>query len=319
VKVLVAEDDPVTRRMLEAALSQWSYEAVSCSDGNAAWEALQGENAPRLALLDWVMPGLDGLELCRRLRRRPSEDYVYILFLTVKGRKAEVVEGLDAGADDYLVKPFDRSELEARLRAGQRILDLQAQLIAAREALRDRATHDPLTGLWNRAAILDVLRREVARSQREAQPLAVCMADIDHFKQVNDTHGHMVGDALLSEVARRLASAVRAYDSIGRYGGDEFLCILPACDARRAAAVAERIRRAIADEPIETPQTTHAVTVSLGVAATDEGTDPALFVHAADTALYRAKHAGRNRVEIASTADAAVDLTSEAEPAPAGP
>jgi len=296
--ILIAEDDAVSRRMLEATLKKWGYDVVVTEDGDKAWEVLQREDAPRLAILDWVMPGLHGPQICRAVRSLGDQRYVYLLLLTAKSEKEDLVKGLEAGADDFLTKPFDAEELRARLRAGIRILDLQ-------ETLRVQATHDSLTGLWNRGATLDLLRRELSRGERQGTPVTVIMADIDHFKQVNDMYGHLTGDMVLREVAHRLSSAVRGYDVTGRFGGEEFLIVFPGCTAQNAILQAERLRARILKEPVDTPEGPIPVTLSLGVAASEPVTevDPDLLLRAADTALYRAKSRGRNCVELATAVE----------------
>src|SRR5580704_1147440 len=193
-RVLAAEDNPVFQSMLRSMLTKWGYDPVIARDGAEAWRALDAEDAPRLAILDWMMPGMDGVEICRRVRAAGREPYIYILLLTARTESRDLVDGMEAGADDYLTKPFIAHELRVRLRAGQRILDLQSELMATREALRVQATHDSLTGLPNRGAILDILQTELSRASRESRPLAVVMADIDRFKQINDTRGHQAGD-----------------------------------------------------------------------------------------------------------------------------
>ena len=182
MRVLIAEDDPISRRMLEAFLVKWGYEVVVATQGEEAWRVLQGNDPPKLAVLDWMMPGKDGIELCRGVRQRKGQAYIYILLLTARGHKEDILEGLEAGADDYVTKPFDPYELQARLRTGRRIIELQEQLLSAREALRDQASRDPLTDLWNHKAILGILRKEVARASRTQSPLAVAMIDVDRFK-----------------------------------------------------------------------------------------------------------------------------------------
>jgi len=218
-KVLIADDDPVSRLVLESFLADWNHETVVATDGAQAWKVLQEEDSPSLAILDWMMPHMDGPQICRELRRRLNREYVYIILLTAKAQKQDLIDGLEAGADDYLAKPFDKSELKARLRAGARIIELQRQLLVAQEALREQATHDSLTGAFNRPAILEILQRELARREREHSSLCLAIADIDHFKAVNDIHGHQVGDVVLREVISRFRSETRRYDSIGRYGG----------------------------------------------------------------------------------------------------
>jgi len=299
MRILAAEDNPVFQTMLRSMLTKWGYDAVIARDGNEAWKILESENAPRLALLDWMMPGMDGVEICRRIRAAGREPYIYILLLTARADSQDLVEGMEAGADDYLTKPFNAHELRVRLRAGCRILDLQEQLLLAREALREQATHDALTGLLNRASILETLQNELARAGRQGHPVALLMADLDHFKQINDTWGHLAGDAVLRDVARSMKSAIRRYDAIGRYGGEEFLIVLPGCDGPAARAQAERLREAVAAEPLVATGESLRVTCSIGVAcrASPRPSDTDALVREADRALYQAKDQGRNRVD----------------------
>jgi len=312
VKVLIAEDEVVSRRLLEAMLTRWGYEVAVTRDGVEAWEVLQRTTPPPMAILDWMMPGINGVEVCRKVRQRGQEPYIYLLLLTTKGRKENIIEGLDAGADDYLTKPVDPPELRVRLRTGKRIVTLQAELIKAREALRVQAMHDPLTGVWNRRAILDVLGNELVRSRREGLPVAVAIADLDHFKGINDAHGHMVGDTALCETVSRMRALLRPYDAIGRYGGEEFLMVLPGCTSQDAFKLAERLRIGISQEPVKISEATIEVTSSLGVAASDTLAilDAAALIRAADKALYRAKAGGRNRVELAIVTDITSHSTS---------
>src|SRR5579863_160762 len=306
---LIAEDDPIFRRILESWFKKWDYEVTAVDNGLTAWEVLQSDDDPELAILDWMMPGMDGIELCRKIRSRNQGTYRYVLLLTAKDDKQDVVAGLEAGADDYLTKPFDVNELRARVRAGKRILDLQAALIRAKDDLQFAAAHDPLTGLWNRGAIIDLLKREVSRRQRTRDALGVIMTDIDYFKKINDTHGHLIGDAVLQEVTRRLAVGVRPYDVVGRYGGEEFLVVFPGCNAANLIIGAERLRHCIADQPIETSAGQISVTLSLGLASVEQNEKETLdceaFLRTADEALYAAKARGRNRVEIAPASRAA--------------
>jgi diguanylate cyclase (GGDEF)-like protein len=245
------------------------------------------------------MPGLSGPEVCANLRRQAREPYTYLLLLTARTQKQDLVEGMEAGADDYITKPFDAQELKVRLRAGRRILDLQAELVAAREALREQATHDPLTCLWNRSSIMDILTREMAKAEREGASVGVIMADLDHFKQINDTFGHQAGDAVLREAAKRMQASMRSYDAVGRYGGEEFLIVLPGSTHSSASHLAERLRTAISRQPIRLEQRSLAFTISLGISRSTpgEGMSPERVIRAADEALYRAKDLGRNRVE----------------------
>jgi two-component system cell cycle response regulator len=299
--VLIAEDDPIFRRVLENWLRKWNYRVTSVENGLDAWSVLQQPDAPQMAILDWMMPGLDGIELCRRIRSHEAGPYKYVLLLTAKGSKEDVVAGLDAGADDYLTKPFDVNELRARVRAGKRILELQGALLRVQNELQFESAHDHLTGLWNRGAIMGLLHRETQRSVRIGEPLGVIMADLDYFKQINDNYGHPTGDAVLREVARRILASVRNYDYVGRYGGEEFLIVLAECSASDLAVTAERMRLCVSRKPVETDAGPIPVTLSIGLVARHAVGGAVLkgeeLLRAADVALYCAKTNGRNRVE----------------------
>ncbi len=319
MRILVAEDNPVFQSMLNNMLSKWGYDVVRADNGELAWQILSDGQAPPLAILDWMMPGIDGVEICRRIRKAAQQRYVYVILLTAKTEQKDLVEGMEAGADDYLTKPFNTHELRVRLRAGRRILDLQEQLLQAQEALREQATHDGLTGLWNRTSILEILQKEAARSAREVLPLAVLMADLDNFKKINDTFGHLAGDHVLRESARRLRNHSRTYDAVGRYGGEEFLVVLPGCDEAGGLAQAERLRESIGLSPIQTCVGEIALTCSVGMSwsVRPEPSQTKELLRSADAALYRAKRTGRNRVEVHTTAsdmvtpqDASVSLVS---------
>jgi two-component system, cell cycle response regulator len=300
LSVLVAEDDPIFRHLLESWLQNWGYQVITAKNGADAWEILSQPKTPDLLIFDWMMPGIDGLELCRRLRAKQSEQYQYVLLLTGKDNKQDIVEGLNSGADDYLTKPFDIDELRARLRAGKRILSLQHELIQAREALRFDATHDALTGLWSRGATLHLLATEMQRGSRVNASTGILMVDLDHFKNINDTHGHLTGDEVLKEAACRISQAVRSYDFVGRYGGEEFLAILTNCTLDDLRVIAERIRSAVADLPIIANCATVNATVSIGAVVASNQAHDLEFLATADSALYEAKRTGRNRVVIGS-------------------
>ncbi len=225
-RVLVAEDDAMFRRILQSWLETWGYRVTLAEDGAQAWKTLQQEPPPQLLILDWMMPKTDGVELCRKVREQNRAPYQYILLATAKDGKQDLVKGLEAGADDYLTKPFDKSELRARLKACNRILTLQDSQLQAQEQLLFQATHDLLTGVWSRGAILETLRRELERAGRSLTATGLLMLDIDHFKAINDTYGHLIGDEVLKQVTQRIVHAVRGYDSVGRYGGEEFLIVL---------------------------------------------------------------------------------------------
>jgi two-component system, cell cycle response regulator len=303
MKILLAEDSVLYQRLIGGYLNQWGFDLELAQDGAQAWKLLQQPDGPMLALLDWVLPGMDGIELCQHIRRGGvNQRYIYTVLLTAKTAKKDLLRAMEAGADDFLVKPFDAPELRARLLAGKRILELHNELVSAQESLRFAATHDFLTRLWNRAEIVSFLERELVRARREKKPVGIVLLDVDHFKSVNDSLGHRTGDIVLKELAHRLRSQLRAYDGVGRYGGEEFLLVLPGCDLEGALARTGDIRSAVARDPFMSDVANTAITVSMGVTIAPCGAgDFAALLHNADVALYRAKNNGRNCVEYSLT------------------
>ena len=299
MRVLIADDDPMQRLFLSRCLTSWGYDTLVAEDGEEAWKILAQDDAPPLVLLDWMMPGMDGTELCQRIRGLKDRPYTYVVLLTARSEQKDLLSGLGAGADDYMTKPVNTPELQARLRSGQRIIDLQNKLRIAYESQKYEATHDSLTELWNRPAILDLFARECAKAAREKTTIGVLIADVDHFKIINDSFGHVCGDITLREIARRMQASMRPYDFLGRYGGEEFLVIVPGCDPHTVCEVAERIRLGVAEHPINVRENQIAATLSIGVNTSSpysvEQRDE-LLQHA-DKALYRAKQNGRNRIE----------------------
>lgn len=287
--------------MVESALPSSDYEVIAVSDGTKAVEVLTGQNGPRLALLDWMMPGLDGPSVCRMIRGMSGMPYVYMILLTARESKDDIVTGLESGADDYMTKPVHPGELRARLRSGCRILALEDGLVRAREAMRYQATHDALTTLYNRGTILEMFEREVERSRRERSSLSLIFCDLDEFKPINDKLGHAAGDTVLKEVSHRLLESVRSYDLVGRYGGDEFLLVMLGCDIECAQGRAEQIRLAINSSPVQTHAGPVGVTASLGIITSPDWGEASgsKLLYEVDAALYQAKAAGRNRVGIA--------------------
>lgn len=293
MKILLVEDSYIERHKLGCSLTDWGLEYATVGSGTEAIKIIEGPNPPEMVLLDWILPGMDGIDVLRRIRKMAQGSYIYTVMLTAKSQKKDRMMAMDAGADDYLSKPIDPAELRSRILAGKRILELQ-------QSLRFAATHDFLTNLLNRSEILVALEREFARGGREAKPLAIILIDIDHFKRVNDTLGHAAGDEVLKEVAQRLKCDLRPYDVVGRYGGEEFLLVLPGCTLTNGAKRADDIRKAVAGSPIKTPYGTTSATISMGVTAVewDRDRSAADLLHEADVSLYMAKRNGRNRVEI---------------------
>jgi two-component system cell cycle response regulator len=294
VKALIADDDPVTRRLLDRMLRKFGYDTILCSDGRSAWEVMQGPAAPSLALIDWLMPGMDGPELCRRIRSRANVPYTYMLIVSSKAEREDVISGMSAGADDYITKPVHEQELETRLTAGRRVLELQSALLRSREQLRDMAMRDVLTGLLTRRAIVGALENEILRVEHDQHDTALVVADLDRFKTINDAHGHLAGDAVLREAAARLSGSVRASDYVGRYGGEEFLLVLPVCSAMNAMILTERILDRFREMPFAVGDTDLPVRISLGVSMASAGTRASAtdLIREADEAMYCAKRSG---------------------------
>ena len=299
MQVLVVEDSAVYRKLIGDCLRGWDFGVTLAETGSEAGRILEQPDAPKLVLLDWVLPDLDGIELCQRIRKGGSSSpYVYVILLTSKEGRQNMLDAMQAGADDYLVKPFNELELKARLLVGKRILDLQDELVSARESMRHAATHDNLTGLMNRGEILLMLQRELERARRERNPVGVILGDIDHFKSVNDTLGHLFGDEALREIGQRLRKQLRVYDGVGRYGGEEFLMVLPNCDLPNTVLRANELREIISTTPVVCSGEERLITMSMGVAVSvcEGKNEVEVLLNQADAGLYAAKEKGRNRI-----------------------
>ena len=308
MKVLIADDDRTSRTLLAAMVAKWGYDPLVTEDGGEAWNALQQPGHPRLVLLDWNMPVLDGLDVCRRLRALGSPDPPYVILLTGRTEKGDIVHGLEAGANDYVAKPYNHEELQARLQVGKRTLALQAHLLAVQEQLAALAARDPLTGILNRRTILERLAEELSRATRQGGGLTVGMCDVDHFKPVNDTYGHQAGDDVLRGFTASVQAQLRKYDSVGRYGGDEFLVIAPGVRDAGDVGLFERLCARISRVALPTTRGAVSITISVGVASADRSSNVDTLLAAADAALYRAKAEGRNRVAYGPTGPVATTV-----------
>jgi len=307
MKLLLVDDEELSLAYLKQVVAQWGYDVVTASNGLQAWEYLQDEQEPVLAVVDWVMPVIDGVELCRRIKSHTRRCMIYVIMLTVRCDKEGIVLALNSGADDYISKPFHAEELQSRIHVGRRMLEYQytlekltEELICANQELNRMVTIDGLTGIANRRHFEERYRGEWRRALREEIPLAVIMVDIDYFKKYNDFYGHMTGDECLKRIAAVLAETVsRAGDLVARYGGEEFVVLLPNTDNVGAIVVAEALRSAV--NRLEVPHCgspTQLLSISLGVATVypQRENEPEELLEKADRALYRAKAAGRNNV-----------------------
>ncbi len=314
-RILVVDDDPMMLRLLTKHLRGANFEVLTADNGAEAMHLMMAEGPP-LVISDWSMPGMTGLELCKNIRQTEGIGFVYLIILTAHAEKERVVEALNAGANDFLAKPFHREELLARVGAGMRIVTLEADLARrTRELykanaelavlnlkLNKVATTDELTDLPNRREGLKRLRNLWENALHEGAPLSCIMVDIDHFKRCNDTFGHESGDRVLREVARTMEGACRRKESVCRLGGEEFLILCPGQSLEEAAATAETIRRAVQDHAVQLETGELRATISLGVAGRNERTATADdMLRLADEALYAAKRAGRNRVHVAGS------------------
>lgn len=301
MKILVVDDDAFLRRVVVTRLKRTGYDPVEAENGQEAWQILQ-TSPIRYVITDWMMPEMDGLELTRKIRGADLSAYTYIILLTARESQDDIVAGLEAGADDYIVKPFDPEEFRARVAIGARILNLEDRLVDSMHRLKEQAMHDTLTGLLNRRALYEHTEGELSRARRENSHISLVLLDIDHFKAVNDEHGHLVGDEALKLAARVIAHSKRPYDWAGRWGGEEFMIVLPQTAIGEARIVAERVREQMAAAEFRLPNNDLLpIRVSLGVTSTSINSPdlrPMLdfLLHQADEALYRAKRGGRNRV-----------------------
>jgi two-component system cell cycle response regulator len=316
MRALVADSDPERLRQLEGWLSRWGYDVAPASNGLQAWSRLEAEREPILVLLAWRMESMHGIDVCRKLRLHTELPSVYVLLFAGERGEEDLLDGVNAGADDFLFAPLDGVEVKARVRTGARIVEIERALRASQDALRVQSTRDAITGSWNRAAILDFLHKERERARRKSGSVGVVLADLDAFRKVNETLGTPVGDEVLREAARRMSSTLRPYDAVGRYGGEEFLIVLPGSDGLGGLTVAERIRESFSDHPVHTTAGPVSITLSLGVAAEggEAASDGGTLLRAAHTALKRAQSTGRNRVALSDESGLAIDAVPDGGP-----
>ncbi len=290
MKILIVEDDPIQRKYLLALLTNAGHEVSDAKSGDSAWPMIEAGDF-KIVISDWMMPGLSGTELVKKIRERVSTDYMYIMILSAKDTRKNMIEGLESGADDYIAKPLDKAELMARLKIAGRILDLE-------QRLKDMALRDALTGVFNRHAFVPDVEAEFIRADRARIGMGVLMIDIDNFKGINDTYGHGAGDETLRQVAQAIRISCRPYDTVCRWGGEEFVVLIADCDSGGLFLLADRIRKSIGEAgPFASPQGDFRVTASVGSAyrRPDSGT-LAQAITLADECMYKAKKAGKNRV-----------------------
>ncbi|MBI4826169.1 MAG: diguanylate cyclase [Nitrospirae bacterium] len=306
MKILVVEDDPISRKLLEKTVKSWGHEVIAAENGMIAWEIFLKEEI-KFIIADWMMPEMDGVTLCKNIRALNKTGYIYFILLTGKDKKEDIVEGLEAGADDYVAKPFDVAELKVRVRAGERILNLEKELTQKNnelgnlnKRLEEIARTDALMEIGNRHAFYESIKKSHHRACRYLQNYGLIMCDIDYFKNYNDTYGHMEGDILLKKVADTLKEVIRLSDDIFRWGGEEIVVIVHEQEKSQTIVVAEKLRQAIESLKIEHKGCERGyLTISCGVAAfneNDKHNEWKEILDRADKALYIAKQSGRNRV-----------------------
>ena len=305
--ILVADDSPLYRNLVEGALAQEQYSVLVAKNGREALDLI-AEHRPAVVITDWEMPDISGIELCGRIRRGHSSDfdpYTYVLLLTSNSEKDNIVKGLAAGADDYLTKPFHPGELLARVAVGMRIAELHRQIQTKNQLLQELALTDPLTTLPNRRAIELWAARELRGAARHGFSFWVVVADLDHFKSVNDNYGHETGDVVLKRFAELLKANTRASNICGRIGGEEFVIVLTHIDRPDVESAIERIRKQLEAESLVLGGNMVRVTASFGVSGFHGGKalDFDQLFRDADAALYAAKRGGRNRIEFAIRRD----------------
>ena len=308
--ILVVDDDPVSRTLLERILIRAGYKVTAAENGREALQTLKDNFSP-IVISDWMMPEMDGIEFCKAIRNTDFPGYIFFILITSRDTKDDLVLGLEAGADDYLTKPFNHTELKARLNTAERILKLEKSLKAANEAIRLLAITDPLTNSYNRGYLIQRLPQEISRAQRYGRPLSLIMSDLDHFKMINDDYGHQAGDIVLKKFVESINGKIRqGIDWMARYGGEEFILVLPEMDLKGASILAERLRNVVSENVIDVGETQLRITASFGVTCFEatkitNKASPESMIKEADACLYVAKRQGRNRIKTV------MDITEE--------
>lgn len=296
MKLLIAEDDMTSRLILDSILKKWGFATSLACNGKEAWDTMNSKTAPKIAILDWEMPEMSGIEVCKKIRGIDTSNPPYIIVLTSKEEKKDIVKALDAGANDFISKPYDNEELKARINVGKRMVELQAELAIAHKALHRKAMTDPLTDIYNRRAIMELIEKEMARAKRNKTCLQIGMCDLDFFKKINDVYGHQTGDEVLIAFTNLVKKKLRSSDYLGRYGGEEFLVVLPDSKASGQQTIFDRICKFVGENKISTEKGEISITVSIGAAMYSGGDkDIDSLLEAADKALYNAKSNGRDQ------------------------
>ncbi len=295
--ILIVEDDKDSREILKIYLSKWDYNVFECSNAIEAYEILKKQNI-KIALIDWMLPGISGLEICKKIREDFKDDYIYIIIITGKKNKNDVVEALSKGADDYIMKPFNFDELKVRIEAGKRILIYYNKIKFKYKKLNEESKIDKLTGIYNRETILKKFHFEFERHKRSSNEFCIIIGDIDFFKKINDKYGHIIGDVVLKQVGEILKKSLRKYDLVGRYGGEEFLIILPYTNLLTAKKVAERLKRNISKYSFSHNGIEIKITMSFGISSSIGSLNPLEMIDKADKALYQSKFTGRDKISL---------------------
>ncbi len=304
MQVLIADDERIPRTLLTRMVQGWGYDAIEADSGETAWEILNQPDPPRIAIIDWVMPVMNGVEICNGLQNRADAPLIYTILLTSKTDEASLVFALEQGAHDFLTKPASPAELRARLLVGKRFIRADDRLNESLVRMEQMATTDALTGIANRRHFFQLAERELSRAQRKNSPIALMMIDVDHFKEINDNHGHAAGDAALRHLVATCQLGLRRSDIIARFGGDEFVILLPDCDTEMAKQTAERLKEAVCATPVQEQEKQFEIHVTIGITTTTKNNLPrdtiTTLLRLADEALYEAKAAGRNRIALRS-------------------